>query len=260
MLCSNCKMHLEDSAKFCPRCGRSVAGAQREIVTLPSGDEAKEVIKPQINFGYSKMKYYKTASIICTIAVVVLMLFSGGSDTETDFLSIRIAYSSSKAILLVMFLLSVAALGTMLIGGIVYIIKALSAGDNPTNTRFVDSGETCMKVSFVCDAIVVVWLLLGYDVIALGDILMLTVIGVNGFVLIPKYREGIEENRSWKKKYEGSAFAVSGEIYKEKAQPNVYKSQLTKATDTGIEGWVCKKCGRLNQRLEQSCKDCGASR
>ncbi len=214
MLCQNCKMSLPDSATFCPRCGRSVEGVSRNVGIGVSDVEAKEVTKPRINYGYSKMKYYKMASIICTIAIIVLIFFSGDSGAESELMSLRIAFSSSRTILLLMGLLSLAALGTIVIGGLVYVIKAISAGDNPISTRFIDAGEICMKTSLMCDAIVVAWLALGHDVFFIGDIILLAVLGINGFVLMPRYKEGVEENRIWKKKYEGSAFAASNDMYK----------------------------------------------
>ena len=264
MICQNCKLNLSDTAKFCTRCGRSIcsgAGATNNQYEANGNGAANA----PINFGYYQMRRFRWLSVFCVAiswVVPILFMILMGEELFDDVFGMNVALFSGSGVLnIVIGIIQLVGLGAS-IGGIVYAVRTLCAGDNPYSTGFVKSGQTCFSLEFWCALITQVWILIKAETLVVPDIVDLILVGLNAFVFIPKYHAGIIANKEWCAKYENLSAVSPGTSLKSFVQPQQALFSMEKKNDTIqiTDGWTCKNCGRKNQKLDQTCRDCGEYR
>lgn len=66
MFCKKCGAEMDETAKFCPKCGENVTGEVKKNVEVKEDNTVKFQLKPKFNWGYK---------IICTLGVALLWAF-----------------------------------------------------------------------------------------------------------------------------------------------------------------------------------------
>lgn len=68
MFCRNCGTEIDDTAKFCPKCGKAVV-AEKEVV---EDNIVKLQIKPKFNIGYKILKNLSPLIIVLIFSLIFL--------------------------------------------------------------------------------------------------------------------------------------------------------------------------------------------
>ncbi len=82
MFCKNCGAEINDTAKFCPKCGNNISGEEKKNIETKNDNTVKFQLKPKFNWGYK---------LVCTLGTavlwaVIILFFAIGSIEDIEIL------------------------------------------------------------------------------------------------------------------------------------------------------------------------------